>query len=799
MSRFLRPLTFGAVALLSLGCADLARLVTPSGPDDLRPARVAMTASIATPASRSAADVVSLQVTSAYLDANAARIVIGSQTMLLSSAATQTLPIPVELAGCLADGNRDGASNGAACTVFLELALSVNATVVDRQTIGPLRLAPGATTNVSDPVTLFEIASVEVTPAASVDLTIGGSTTLTPTVRDSRSQVVTARAVAWSSDAPSVASVDQSGRVTAIGVGSARVTARLGEFTSSVTVNVTRPPVALTVAAAIGTGIGRIVSSPAGIDCAVTADQASGACAFSFAADAEVTLTSTPATGQLFAAWGGACAAQAASTTCVLTMGQPQTASARFVAMRRITISGRGDDGRGRITGAYNIDCRMNGNSVSGTCAADLPDDASLTLTAVPDAAIGTSVTQVFAGWAGACAGTTGVSCTVSPAGNAQTVQAGFHDGRRLTVVLDGEGGGRVSSVSGVACTRLGNVNTGLCDQLLPYGTSVTLFPLADNASEFAGWGGACAEQSPGQCTVDVSAAHTVVATFARRRLPLTLRLAGTGAASVLVNGVTACSRNLNDDVVECVRQYDVGTAITIEGNPDSQTEFVGHSGDCTGDGLCTLVMTSGRTVTSTFAALPGVLLNVEPRGASGSGIIRSSEAIPLIDCTITNGAISAGRCSAVVPVGTQITLRATGAVGNALAFWGAACSGRTTHECTVTLAVPLEVFAGFSEAIDVELRSTGGGSGTVTFAPLGAPSQAPCVITVAGTTPSCRFSLPISSAEGVFRGVPGNGATFGGFVGPCVESTGADPVPICTYRGIGFLRVISATFVGSE
>lgn len=793
-----RPLgssiALGLAVLLS-GCADLARLVAPSGPDDSRPARVAFTASVATANTRSAADIVSLRVTTSYVLTGGRRDTIGTQTLVLTSAASQAVPIPVDLAGCLANANRDGASVDAGCSVVLELALRVNDAVVDRQTVGPLRLSPGATTEVSQPVMLFEIASVSLVPTGTLVLTLGGTANVTPTVKDSRGQLVAGRAVVWSSEAPTVATVDVSGKVTAVGIGEARIIATLGAVSGSLLVQVARPPVSLVIATAAGTGTGIVRSTPVGIDCRVAVGAVSGVCAFDFAADAQVTLTSTADAGQQFGAWGGACVGQAVGANCIVTMSQPRTASALFAALRRVTITGNATDGRGRVIGALGIDCRIDGAASSGTCTADLPDGSPLTLTSVPDAASNGSVAQLFAGWGGDCAGAAGVSCTITPTGGNRTANAGFFGGKRLDFSIDGSGGGGVTSVSGVACTRTGGTTSGTCTQTLMHGTSVTLFPLGDSQSDFAGWGGACAGQQLAMCTLTLSQARSASATFVRRVIPLTLTLSGSGNGTVTANGIAVCARtSAQSGPVTCLRDFEPGTAVTVIATAGLQTEFEGNTGDCAGAAPCTLVMTAPRSVTSTFKGKGPMRLSIEALGASGSGVVRSAEVTPLIDCAIVNGMVSGGRCSTIVPAGTSVTLSAVGNPGFALVFWGAGCSGRTTHECTVVMDVPINVFAGFSPALDVQMQLSGSGLGSVSFHPTGAPSQAPCVLVAAGTPVACRFSLP-TGTSGLFRGVPGVGARFDGFLGPCVESDGSTAVPLCTYRGIGFLRVFRGTF----
>ena len=76
----------------------------------------------------------------------------------------------------------------------------------------------------------------------------------------------------------------------------------------------------MTVAAA-GTGTGRVVTQPAGIDCGAT-------CTHEFSPDTQVTLTATPAAGSSFAGWsGGGCAG---TSTCTVTLSADTTVTATF-------------------------------------------------------------------------------------------------------------------------------------------------------------------------------------------------------------------------------------------------------------------------------------------------------------------------------------------------------------------------------------------------------------------------------------------------------------------------------------
>ncbi len=81
-----------------------------------------------------------------------------------------------------------------------------------------------------------------------------------------------------------------------------------------------------------GTGIGRVTSTPAGVNCGTT-------CAADFSAGAVVTLTATPAASTTFSGWGGACSG---AGVCRVTMNQARTVTATFnSASGWVVIEGR--------------------------------------------------------------------------------------------------------------------------------------------------------------------------------------------------------------------------------------------------------------------------------------------------------------------------------------------------------------------------------------------------------------------------------------------------------------------------
>jgi dienelactone hydrolase len=88
---------------------------------------------------------------------------------------------------------------------------------------------------------------------------------------------------------------------------------------------------ALTVAP---TGSGTVTSSPAGINCGAT-------CSANFNSGISVTLTATPASGNTFSSWSGACTG---TGSCVVTMNDAQSVTATFTLhpTRLINLSTRG-------------------------------------------------------------------------------------------------------------------------------------------------------------------------------------------------------------------------------------------------------------------------------------------------------------------------------------------------------------------------------------------------------------------------------------------------------------------------
>ncbi len=90
-------------------------------------------------------------------------------------------------------------------------------------------------------VSAVPAASVSVSPPTAT-LTVDDAILLTAEVRDADDNVMTDRAVSWSSDDDAVATVDGAGRVTGVGAGTARISATDGSVSGDATITVEAGP-----------------------------------------------------------------------------------------------------------------------------------------------------------------------------------------------------------------------------------------------------------------------------------------------------------------------------------------------------------------------------------------------------------------------------------------------------------------------------------------------------------------------------------------------------------------------------
>ncbi len=152
----------------------------------------------------------------------------------------------------------------------------------------------------------------------------------------------------------------------------------------------------------------------------------------------------------------------------------------------------------------------------------------------------------------------------------------------------------KAGSGDGVVTSSPTGINCGSdCSETYAAGTSVTLSAAAAGGSSFAGWSGACS--GTGACTVTMSAAQAVTATFNLVNYTLTASKAGAGSGTVTSTpvGITCGS--------DCSQAYPSGTSVTLSASPAAGSAFAGWSGACSGTGACAVTMNGDLSVSATF------------------------------------------------------------------------------------------------------------------------------------------------------------------------------------------------------
>ena len=347
--------------------------------------------------------------------------------------------------------------------------------------------------------------------------------------------------------------------------------------------------------------------------------------------------------------------------------------------------------------------------------------------------------------------------------GSAQVLLRQFYVGPTfpLTIVVSGDGS-VVSTPIGVECPG------DHCITDFPTGTSVTLQPQGGAAGVFGSWSGACT--GTGACTVAMTAARSVNASFvAAHTLAVDVLTAG-GRVSSSPTGISACTDTCNANFADTA-------TVTLTATADAGGGFMGWGGDCSFRGTaptCQLAMSADRNVTASFS-LKAYRLNVAvntPAGTSGQNGIARIGGLNL-DC----GPAGDGLCSVDVAHGTHVFLQANIEAGNKFLNWtGGPCTGRTSALCDFTMTANVSTTALLRGVTGVQVSKVG--SGTVT-----------------GPGINCGADC----SEAVFLGAlvtltptPAVGNTFAGWTG---DQCDGQPAGACTFTAAGLNKSVTATF----
>lgn len=297
---------------------------------------------------------------------------------------------------------------------------------------------------------------------------------------------------------------------------------------------------------------------------------------------ATVTLHAQADSGSQFRGWGVVCTG---TGDCSFKMNSAKSVVARFDPDGyALTVTTAGT-GTGTVSDGAQISCTTG--STAG-CSGTYANGASVTLSATWD-----SSRSVFKGWSGGVCSGTAPTCVVAMT-YAKGVWATFEPAAyplKTTVA----GAGTVTG-PGVACTSTAGTSTA-CTVDQPNGATVVLTAApASSATVFKGWSG-CSSVSGDTCTVKMTAAKSVLATFEPATFSLTLSLSGTGSGSVTGVEWASCTTG------GCSAQVANGQTVTLTAAPSVSSTFQGWGIVCTGTGTCSFKMNAAKTVSAKFNA----------------------------------------------------------------------------------------------------------------------------------------------------------------------------------------------------
>jgi Divergent InlB B-repeat domain len=113
-----------------------------------------------------------------------------------------------------------------------------------------------------------------------------------------------------------------------------------------------------------------------------------------------------------------------------------------------------------------------------------------------------------------------------------------------------------------------------------------------------------------------------------------------------------------------CTQDFDSDMPVALAAEPGEGYEFTGWSGDCTGEGTCSVPLGRAASVTATFAPIRfDVVVHVSGRGRV------TSRPRGLVSCP--------GRCRATLTLGVSARLVPTPARGYRFSRWAGDCTGR--------------------------------------------------------------------------------------------------------------------------
>jgi len=271
------------------------------------------------------------------------------------------------------------------------------------------------------------------------------------------------------------------------------------------------------------------------------------------------------------------------------TAGGTATSSSAFTVVSPPTITGFSP-----TSGSVGTSVTISGTNFTGA--------TSVTFNSVSASFTATSAAEIQATVPGGA--TTGPLSVTTPGGTA-TSTSNFTVTVTVKVTLTaakaGTGSGTMTSSSNPA--SLNQINCGAtCSASYESGSVVTLTATPATGSDFTSWSG-CDTVSGATCTVTMSAARSVTATFTVQRFTLTVQKTrlqtGNGTVTSSSNPPSANQISCGPN---CSWSYKYGTVVTLTAKPDTLSLFNSWSGcDSVSGTTCTVTIRSARSVTASF------------------------------------------------------------------------------------------------------------------------------------------------------------------------------------------------------
>ena len=476
-----------------------------------------------------------------------------------------------------------------------------------------------------------------------------------------------------------------------------------------------------------GAGTGTVTSSPAGIDCGAV-------CSAQFIQTTVITLTATAASNSSLTGWSG-CDSTPAANQCVVTMNAARFVEASFALKTYVVTPSAGANG-----------------TMTPNTPQTVTHNATTSFTVTP-------ATGYHIDSATGCGGTlSGSTYTTGPITADCTVSATFAIN---TYTIS-------ASVSG------GHGTVTVVTPTVPHGGTATINISPDTGYHIAGItdNGISVRIINPYTIQNVTAAHTIVATFEVNRYTLTATTSGPGtvsAAGLICSGST------------CTGTYDYGTTVAVTAAPAAGSMLSGWSGcDSSSGNTCSVSMTSDRSISATFIVIKTLTVS-----KAGSGTVASAP--PGIAC--------GSACSAPFTPGTVVTLTPTPDTGNVFAYWSGACTGKLAT-CLVTMDADKTVGAVFVPAktktvkLTVTKVKTAKGDGTVESSDGTINCGKDCSELFYPNTPVLLRATP--NADSVFTGWSGTGITCPG-TGTCSVTMDKAYTVKATFVGPSLLKVQKA------